>query len=230
MKKTAPKPARALIDCGTSYAKIFFIETSRRRIVPSRDLPRNTRRYDIAASTGHVRFGNGGKRVNELVALAEGALSLVDDRNFTVLDCGARDVKYVQVKNRRVAGMDWNTECGAFAGQVIELLQRYFDLDPSALPAAPERLPVLCGVLGMTAMFDLIAQGATHEEAFAQFLRGVAFNCETLVGRPERLYLSGGLCDNPAFVRSFSCETTPLGRFVLIEGLRKIAKTDKINK
>ena len=223
MKKKRTAPARVLIDCGTSYAKIYYIGTSRRRIAPSRDVLRNPEKYDIAASTGHVKFKNSGKRVNELVALAEGALSLVEDRDFTVLDCGARDVKYVQVKNRRVAGMDWNTECGAFTGQVIELLQRYFDLDPGELPAPTERLPVVCGVLGMTAMFDLISQGVSHEEAFAQFLRGIAFNCERLVGRPERLFLSGGLCDNPAFVRSFSCETTPLGRFVLIEGLRKLS-------
>ena len=61
------------------------------------------------------------------------------------------------------------------------------------------------------------------KEAFAQFLRGIAFNCENLVGRPKKTYLSGGLCMNPAFVQSFTCETIPLGRFVLIEGLRKIA-------
>lgn len=224
MTKKKTSPPRVLIDCGTSYAKIFYVDAARRRIAPARDVLRNPDKYDIIASTGHVKFRNGGKRVNELVALAEGALALVDDRDFTVLDCGARDVKYVKVKNRRVAGMDWNTECGAFTGQVIELLQRYFELDPGGLPATAERLPVVCGVLGMTAMFDLISQGVSHEEAFAQFLRGIAFNCERLVGRPERLYLSGGLCDNPAFVRSFSCATTPLGRFVLIDGLRSVVK------
>jgi len=218
MKKTP-----VLADCGTSYAKIEYLESGRRRIVPAREFLRDAGRYEIIASTGHNQLKNSRRAVNELVALAEGALSLAPDRDFTVLDCGARDVKYVQVRNRRVAGMDWNTECGAFSGQVIELLQRYFDLDPAALPRPAARLPVVCGVLGMTAMFDLISHGATHEEAFAQFLRGIAFNCERLVGRPEKLYLSGGLCSNPAFLRSFSCEAVPLGRFVPIEGLRKIA-------
>jgi activator of 2-hydroxyglutaryl-CoA dehydratase len=227
MEKTKSKSkelARVLVDCGTSYAKIYFVDARRKSILPSRDLLRNPDKYQILASTGHVKFKNSKKQANELVALAEGALSLIDERDFTVLDCGARDVKYVKVKNRRVAGMDWNTECGAFTGQVIELLLRYFDLSPESLPAPAERLPVVCGVLGMTAMFDLISQGTPHEDAFSQFLSGIAFNCETLVGRPDKLYLSGGLCDNPGFVRSFSSETIPLGRFVLIEGLKKIAK------
>jgi activator of 2-hydroxyglutaryl-CoA dehydratase len=217
------KKVRVLADCGTSYAKLQYLESGRRRIVPAREFLRSADRYDISAATGHNQLKNGGKHVNELVALAEGTLSMVDDSDFTVLDCGARDVKYVQVKKRRVSGMDWNTECGAFSGQVIELLQRYFDLDPAALPRSQERLPVVCGVLGMTAMFDLISQGEPHEEAFARFLRGIAFNCERLVGRPKKIYLSGGLCDNPAFVNSFSCETIPLGRYVLLEGLGKLA-------
>jgi activator of 2-hydroxyglutaryl-CoA dehydratase len=208
-----------LLDCGTSYAKVQYMDTGRRRIVPARDILRNPDRYHVAAATGHNAGVKPDIRLNELVALAHGGLSLIEDKNFTLLDCGARDVKYVKVKSRKVRGMDWNTECGAFTGQVIELLSRYFDMDPSALPASSGRLPVVCGVLGMTAMFDRIAQGAPHEVAFAEFLRGIAFNCETLVGRPDVLYLSGGLCENRTFVNSFSCEVKPLGRFVLLNGL-----------
>jgi len=219
-KMSAPSPI--LLDCGTGYAKIFNLEDSTRAIVPARRFIKKLSEYDIKASTGHNLSSGAGVRVNELVALAEGSLSMVDEPDFTVLDCGARDVKYVQIRNRRVAGMDWNTECGAFAGQVVELLTRYLDIEPENLPSDAPRIPVVCGVLGMTSMFDMISKGKSHEEALAGFLRGVAFNCETLVGRPDRLYLSGGLCDNKAFVSAFTRETIPLGRFVLIEGLRKI--------
>ncbi len=220
----AGSSAGVLVDCGTSYAKVHYIDTGERVIIPSRRLLKQMELYEFVAFTGHNYIKNAKRTVNELVALAEGALALIDEPDFTVLDSGARDVKYVHVRDRRVVGMDWNTECGAFTGQIIELLTRYFEIDAAALPRDAERLPVVCGVLGMTALFDLISQGATHEAAFAMFLRGIAFNCETLVGRPEKLYLSGGLCDNPAFVKSFSCETIPLGRFVLIEGLKSLEK------
>lgn len=217
---SAPSPI--LLDCGTGYAKIFNLDDSARSIIPARRFIKTMSEYNVKASTGHNIASGSGERVNELVALAEGALAMIDEPDFTVLDCGARDVKYVQIRDRRVKGMDWNTECGAFAGQVVELLTRYFDIDPANLPADAPRIPVVCGVLGMTSMFDMISQGKSHEEALAGFLRGVAFNCETLVGRPDKLYLSGGLCDNKAFVSAFTRETIPLGRFVLIEGLRRI--------
>lgn len=213
---------KILIDCGTGYAKLLRLDGGAPEIIPAKEARDAASGYDVVAATGHNSPPGAGKYVNELVALAEGALSLVGDTDFTVLDCGARDVKYVFVKDGKVTGMDWNMECGAFTGQTVELLIRYFGLNVSKLPVIQERLPVVCGILGMTAMFDLISQGETHETAFAKFLRGVAFNCENLVGHPSKLYLSGGMCDNPAFVKSFNCETIPLGRFVLLEGLRRI--------
>lgn len=210
---------KILIDCGTSYAKIQYAATGKRRILPVRKLMRDIGKYEVIAATGHNASRHADKTVNELVALAKGGLSLVKERDFTLLDCGARDIKYVKVKNRRVSAMDWNTECGAFTGQVIDLLARHFEIDSSALAPCETRISVVCGVLGMTSMFDRIANGTPHETAFCEFLRGVAFNCESLVGKPETLYLSGGLCENKAFLNSFSCEVRPLGRFVLLDGL-----------
>ena len=43
-------------------------------------------------------------------------------------------------------------------------------------------------------------------------------------GSPAKLFLSGGLCDNPLFVNSFPCELIPLGRFVLLSGLKRTAE------
>ena len=219
--KGKTKKKSVLLDCGTSYAKMEYVESGRRRIVPTRHILRRLDRYDVRAATGHNTGLAPERRVNELVALARGGMAMIPEKSFTLLDCGARDVKYVKVRRGRVRAMDWNTECGAFAGQVIELLSRHFELDTATLPAAAGRLPVVCGVLGMTAMFDRIAQGESHETAFGEFLRGIAFNCENLVGRPEHLYLSGGLCENRTFVNSFDARVTPLGRFVLLRGLRE---------
>ncbi|MEW6200854.1 MAG: ATPase [bacterium] len=216
---------KIVVDCGTSYTKIHYLESAARRIVPSHKIIKTGSKYDIAAATGHNAFPNAKKVVNELVALAEGALRLITEPDFTILDCGARDVKFVKVKNRKVAAMDWNTECGAFTGQVIDLLQRYFNLDSAKLPTPSQKIPVVCGVLGMTTMFDRISRGTPYPFAFAEFLRGIAHNCEALAGRPDRLYISGGLCLNKAFLNSFSCEVIPLGRFVLTEGLLGIIKT-----
>lgn len=214
---------RVLLDCGTSYTKIMFIDSGEKKIISTREARDIVRDMNVVAATGHNIFGIGAERVNELVALAEGGLAMIDESDFTLLDCGARDVKFVRVENRKVSGMDWNSECGAFSGQVIELLTKYFEIDGKNLSAGEGMIPVVCGVLGMTRMFDLIAQGTSHEEAFTAFLRGISHNCETLLERPDKIYLSGGLCENPAFTGSFSCEVVPLGRFALLEGLKRIS-------
>jgi len=48
-------------------------------------------------------------------------------------------------------------------------------------------------------------------------------NAWNFIGSPRGFYLSGGMCDNPLFLGSFpeGVEVIPLGRFVLVEGLRK---------
>jgi len=79
---------------------------------------------------------------------------------------------------------------------------------------------VTCGVLGLSDIFDAVTSGIDEAEAVARFVRGIAINAYRFAGSPAKLYLSGGLCDNPLFVKSFPCEVVSLGRFVLLAGLR----------
>lgn len=219
-----------LLDCGTSYTKLYNLSNGKYEVMPTRAFKKNDGQYEVKMSTGYNYPRRKGKWVNELIAMAEGGLQLIEEPSFTLIDCGARDVKYIKVVDREVASMDWNSECGAFAGQVIELLQNYLNLSASQIPEKVKRMPVVCAVLGMTSMFDRISQGKSYEEAFASFLKGIAHNCYQLVNKPRKLYLSGGLCENPAFVNSFDCEVVPLGRFVLLEGLKTRYTSKKKSK
>ncbi len=72
----------------------------------------------------------------------------------------------------------------------------------------------------MSHIFDAVVTGASEAEAVAKFVKGIALNAYDFAKRPETIYLSGGLCDNPLFVGSFPCPVICLGRFVLLEGLR----------
>jgi hypothetical protein len=111
-------------------------------------------------------------------------------------------------------------------GFTIELLERYYDLDYRQLSLPDRPFSVTCGVLGMSRIFDAVVSGTPDAEAVARFVMGIALNAYRFAGSPEKLYLSGGLCDNPLFVKSFPCELVPLGRFVLLEGLAAIAGRD----
>jgi len=205
-----------LLDSGTSYAKLLDTAGGQRRVVPAENLDAN-----LAADLccGHNVVGRGGKIVNELVALARGALRLTDSNDFVVLDVGSRDTKFVKIKDRRYDACDWNSSCGALVGFTIEMLGRYYGLDFAAISPEREAPASTCGVFGISAMFDRIITGSSPEQAVALFVRSSLQAIHAFCGRPKRVLLSGGLCDNPLALGSFPCEVEPLGRFVQLEGL-----------
>ena len=210
-----------LADFGPSYCKLY--DTSRAgapAVIPARDLPAELK-VDLATGHNGQRFAR--RYVNELIALARGGEALISESSYLLLDCGSRDIKYIRYEGGRVTDMGWNAECGASMGFTIELLATYYDLDYRAIPVPDRTFNVTCGVLGMSHIFDAVIAGQSIETAVARFVKGIALNAHRFAGAPDRLYLSGGLCDNPLFVGCLPCEVIPLGRFVLLEGLKQIA-------
>ena len=210
-----------LADFGTSYCKL--VETDRAdspRIVATRDLDRD---FLADLATGHNAARRSRRSVNELTALAKVGLSLVDRADFVLLDCGSRDIKFVRFQDGQVADMGWNAECGASMGFTVELLATYYRLDYHTLPAPTAGFSVTCGVLGISHIFDAVVSGLPEAEAVARLVHGIARNAYRFAGEPAELYLSGGFCDNPLFLACLPCTVHPLGRFVLLEGLRVVA-------
>ncbi len=207
-----------LADFGTSYCKLLDTGTNEPQVIATKDIDRHLR-VDLA--TGHNGRRFAARYINELTALARGGTQLIDKASFTLLDCGSRDIKFVKYENGVVKDMGWNAECGASMGFTIELLERYYDLDFSELQVPASSFSVTCGVLGMSHIFDAVVNGLSEAEAVARFVKGIALNAFHFAGRPEHLYLSGGLCANPLFVASFPCRVEPLGRWVLLEGLKQ---------
>lgn len=206
-------------DFGTSYSKILDLSrpAAEPAIIATRELPPETR-VDVATGHNARRFGH--TSVNELVALARGGAALIARPDFLLLDCGSRDIKFIRYKNGKLADMGWNAECGASMGFTIELLERYYQLDCRRMEVPGRSFSVTCGVLGLSDIFDAVVNGVTEEEAVARLIKGIALNAYRFAGEPEQIHLSGGLCDNPVFMGSFPCQVNPLGRFVLLEGLR----------
>jgi len=212
-----------LVDFGTSYAKLLDTAEGEPRLIATKEA------HGLVAdlATGHNGQRRAGRYVNELTALARGGGKLIGEDSYTLLDCGSRDIKFVRFADGRLQDMGWNSECGASMGFTIELLARYYRLDYRAMAVPRQTFAVTCGVLGMSHIFDAVVDGESEAEAVARFVKGIALNAFAFAGRPEKLYLSGGLCDNPLFVNSFPGEVVPLGRFVLLEGLRAIAGEDQ---
>lgn len=207
-----------LADFGTSYCKFLDTQTTTTtpRLIATRSLDKG---ITVDLATGHNGKRYATHYVNELTALARGGLSLIGEQSFTLLDCGSRDIKYVIFGNGKIKDMGWNAECGASMGFTIELLEKYYTLDFSKMDVPKSSFSVTCGVLGMSHIFDAVVTGSSEAEAVAKFVKGIAINAYNFAKQPEKVYLSGGLCDNSLFVNSFPCPVISLGRFVLLEGL-----------
>jgi len=211
---------RLVADCGSSWSKIKDLDTGESAICSTKQILNNPDiRFHIA--TGHLGKDRADSYENELVALAQGSLRLVDDDHFTVVDIGSRDTKFVRFHDRKVRKLDWNQACGASTGFTLELLGKYYELDFSELRFSPERIPVTCGVFAIEKIFDAIIHGYSAEVAIASFIHGIAYNIFKFSQQPDTLYVSGGLCENRCFLDSLStyCRVIPLGRSVLLEGL-----------
>ena len=214
-----------IADCGSSWTKILETVSGELEIISTREL---VRREDLffEVATGH----SGKKRCkvykNELIALAEGSLALVKEEDFSIVDVGSRDVKFVRFAGRKIKKLDWNLACGSSTGATIELLGSYYEVDFDGLPMKGKWINVTCGVFGMEKVLEHVSTGTPPEEAVAMFLHGMVRNVFDFSGRPEHLYLSGGFCENKCFMETMEkyCSVTALGRTVPLEGLKDVIK------
>lgn len=216
-----------LIDAGTSYIKIFNTVTGSIDILPlSKTGEFSHLKPQIVTGHNSGLFPNA-KNVNELVALAKGASSILDKDTFTIIDIGSRDMKLVSFVDKNFDTCEWNTSCGAMIGFTIELMCKYFAKNPKELIDTNKQFDITCGLLGITKFFDNISRETSIEEGLSALINGLAKFAWQFAGEPSEIYLSGGLSENPIFVQGLKklCpELKPLGRTVLIEGLKLFAQ------
>lgn len=216
------------LDAGTTYSKIitnrncfdeqFLVSVEGDNyyyIIPSGLIKSMNITPD--KSCGHMSNAS----ENEIIALANGAKKIGISENATVLDLGSRDAKWIRFKDGKFHDMDWNTSCASSTGATVEMLLKFYEVKAEELNFNPEKFSVTCGIFGMEKIMDAISGGTKPSEAISKFVHGIAFNAWNFSKKPEKIYLSGGFCDNKCLVDSLAnyCKVIPLGRFVLCKGL-----------
>lgn len=216
------------IDAGTTYSKI--ISTDSVESLSAVAVKKNLNYYileskyvkdlnlNFASSCGHMTGMD--RHENEIIALAKGAKKYTDD-SATVLDLGSRDAKWISFKDGKFHDMDWNTSCASSTGATVEMLLKFYDLNVEDLVFYPEKFNITCGIFGLEKIMDSVSKGENPSVAVSKFVHGLAYNAWNFAKKPEKLYLSGGFCENKCLVDSLKkyCEVVLLGRFVLCEGL-----------
>ncbi len=172
--------------------------------------------FSIKKCCGHM--GNADE--NEIIALANGSKNFIE-KNSTILDLGSRDAKWIRFKDGKFHDMDWNTSCASSTGATVEMLLKFYNVSGEELEFNEEKFAVTCGIFGLEKIMDDISNGAKPVEAISKFVHGIAYNTWCFAKKPDKIYLSGGFCENRCFVESlrYYCEVELLGRFMLCEGL-----------
>ena len=222
-------------DSGTTYTKIISTENSLPALQEFLMEEKNNKFYHVIPSSkikdiieknnisvdracGHMSTST----ENEIIALANGfRKSDFDWENSLILDLGSRDAKWVRFKNGKFKDMDWNTSCASSTGATIEMLLKFYDVNMSDLKFNEEKYTVNCGIFGLEKIMDDISKGTSAEISISKFIHGIAFNAWNFSKKPEKIYLSGGFCNNKCFVDSLKqySEVELTGRFILCEGL-----------
>lgn len=224
------------LDAGTTYSKIikmqrcedaelqnvlgkFLVREQDNKnyyILPSKIL--KTLDINFEKTCGHMTGLQSSE--NEIIALANGCKNIIGE-NATVLDLGSRDAKWIRFREGKFKDMDWNTSCASSTGATVEMLLKFYDVTPEELEFNPQKFPVTCGIFGLEKIMDDISKGSNTADAISKFIHGIAYNAWSFAKKPEKIYLSGGFCQNECFVKSLEsyCKVETLGRFVLCEGL-----------
>ncbi len=232
------KTANIVLDAGTTWSKIaensssnlmqkyaqYMVKTQNGfnyYVIPSSELKNINFKFDKA--TGHMSLSmlNDKKDYeNEVIALINGFRKHVKE-DAVILDMGSRDSKWAQFKNGNFKDLDWNSSCSSSTGATIEMLLKFYNTNVKSLKFSEEKYVITCGIFGLEKIMDDIAKGSKAEEAISKFIHGIAFNAWTFAKKPDKIYLSGGFCENQCFLDSLSkyCTVIPLGRFLLCEGL-----------
>ncbi len=227
-----------VLDAGTTWSKIieksssslmqgysnFLIKEEngyKYYIMPSANLKDINFKFDKA--TGHMSLSmlnNKKDYENEIIALIPGFKKYINDDSI-ILAMGSRDSKWAKFNNGKFKDLDWNNNCSSSTGATIEMLLKFYNIDVKDLKATDEKYVITCGIFGLEKIMDDIAKGSNPNEAVSKFIHGIAFNAWNFAKKPDKLYLSGGFCENKCFVNSLNkyCEVIPLGRFLLCEGL-----------
>lgn len=232
------KEIKIVLDAGTTWSKIiertssdfmnnypqYLVKSDKNfkyYVVPSSSINKFNFKFDKA--TGHMSINMLHSKEdyeNEVIALINGFRKIVKEDSI-ILDMGSRDSKWAQFRNNSFKDLDWNSSCSSSTGATIEMLLKFYNIDVGKLKFQKEKYIITCGIFGLERIMDDIAKGNNPETAISKFIHGIAYNAWLFAKKPEKLYLSGGFCENKCFIDSISqyCDVIPLGRFLLAQGL-----------
>ena len=167
-----------------------------------------------ATGYGRVSVGYADKVITEITCHGKGGWALFG-QNGTIVDIGGQDTKVIRIQDGQVSDFLMNDKCAAGTGKFIEVMANRLGTDLTEFYAEAEAgIPVpisaMCTVFAESEVIGHIGEGKSRKDIAAGVIDSVASRVSHLVSRfgiTGGLYLTGGLCDSPYFIRILSQKT-----------------------
>ena len=168
----------------------------------------------VATGYGRVCVDYADKVITEITCHGRGGWALFG-QNGTVLDIGGQDTKVIRILDGQVTDFLMNDKCAAGTGKFIEVMANRLGMDlkefyREAEAGTPAAISAMCTVFAESEVIGHIGAGTPRGDIAAGVIESVAARVSNLVTRfgiEGELYLTGGLCDNPYFLRILSQKT-----------------------
>ena len=179
-----------------------------------------------ATGYGRVSVDYADKVITEITCHGKGGWALFG-QNGTIVDIGGQDTKVIHIQDGQVADFLMNDKCAAGTGKFIEVMANRLGTDlkefyQEAEIGTPVSISAMCTVFAESEVIGHIGEGKPREDIAAGVIDSVASRVSNLVSRfgiKGDLYLTGGLCDSPYFIRILSekinrtVTTHPMARY-----------------
>ena len=168
----------------------------------------------VATGYGRVCVDYADKVITEITCHGKGGWALFGE-DGTVVDIGGQDTKVIHIRDGQVADFLMNDKCAAGTGKFIEVMASRLGTDlkqfyAQAEAGTPVSISAMCTVFAESEVIGHIGEGKPREDIAAGVIDSVAARVSNLVTRfgiRGELYLTGGLCDSPYFIRVLSQKT-----------------------
>ena len=193
-----------------------------------------------ATGYGRVSVDYADKVITEITCHGKGGWALFCQTG-TIVDIGGQDTKVIHIQNGQVIDFLMNDKCAAGTGKFIEVMANRLGTDLEdfyaiAEAGTPVSISSMCTVFAESEVIGHIGEGKPRADIAAGVIDSVASRVANLVtrfGLKGSLYLTGGLCDSPYFVRVLSRKTSqsitthPMARYAGALGAALVAAKQK---
>lgn len=180
----------------------------------------------VATGYGRVSVDYADKVITEITCHGKGGWALFG-QDGTVVDIGGQDTKVIHIQDGQVTDFLMNDKCAAGTGKFIEVMANRLGMDltefyAEAETGAPVAISAMCTVFAESEVIGHIGEGKLREDIAAGVIDSVAARVANLVTRfgiKGPVFLTGGLCDSPYFLRILSGKvnreviTHPMARY-----------------